>query len=459
MIRREHISTMQLTVMHLLVDGICACCMMGLMVCADINTCCLLFLSYNLLAFATQPFTGCYIDRASSLRKPLRIATLLLLLGSILTVLSESLFPPIMFLIPTLFLGLGNSIFHVCGGKYVTLSSRNDIRSISIFVSSGAMGLAIGQAFCVPPMLYVLSAILLFLTFSLNIETVKKKESTEKAGEKKERIERDREKEERIKRDRKKEVECSHAGTYGRWTAIAILTAILLIVFGRSFIGKMIPTSEGTGLTLFFIFAATAMTGKAMGGFIAMKLGLRKTLVISLSFSVLFFILSPIGTGYALAATWLVNSSMPITLHYANRLFPRREGYAFGLLAAALIAGYLLATLYIYLDLPIVLIKALLGTIIIEGLVLIALGVRSVKVLTFSSLINICTNVPLNILALCLPLSTSHILILELLVVAVEALAYRLILRNTRKAFTYSLSCNIASYLAGLAAQYIFVLI
>lgn len=449
MIRREHISTMQLTVMHLLVDGICACCMMGLMVRANINTCCLLFISYNLLAFATQPFTGSCIDRGGSLRKPLRTSTLLLLLGSILTVLSESLFPPVLFLIPTLFLGLGNSLFHVCGGKFVTLSSNNDIRSISIFVSSGAMGLAIGQAFCVPPMLCILSVILLFLTFSLNIET----------GRKKERIERDREKEERIERDRKKEVGCSHIGTYGRWTGIAILTAILLIVFGRSFIGKMIPTSEGTGLTLFFIFAATAMTGKAMGGFIAMKLGLRKTLVISLSFSVLFFILSPIGTGYALAAIWLVNSSMPITLHYANRLFPRREGYAFGLLAAALIAGYLLATLYINLDLPIVLLKALLGTIIIEGLVLIALGVRSVKVLTFSSLINICTNVPLNILALCLPLSTSHILILELLVVAVEALAYRLILRNTRKAFTYSLSCNIASYLAGLAAQYIFVLI
>ena len=44
-----------------------------------------------------------------------------------------------------------------------------------------------------------------------------------------------------------------------------------------------------------------------------------------------------------LVGIFLMNCTMPITLYLANVLLPRREGLAFGLLAAALIPGYLLA--------------------------------------------------------------------------------------------------------------------
>jgi hypothetical protein len=44
-----------------------------------------------------------------------------------------------------------------------------------------------------------------------------------------------------------------------------------------------------------------------------------------------------------LAGIFLMNTTMPTTLFLANDLLPRREGLAFGLLAAALIPGYLLA--------------------------------------------------------------------------------------------------------------------
>jgi len=40
---------------------------------------------------------------------------------------------------------------------------------------------------------------------------------------------------------------------------------------------------------------------------------------------------------------WLVNCTMPITLYWANAVMRDREGLAFGLLAAALMPGYLLA--------------------------------------------------------------------------------------------------------------------
>ena len=36
---------------------------------------------------------------------------------------------------------------------------------------------------------------------------------------------------------------------------------------------------------------------------------------------------------------------MPITLYFANKILKGKEGLAFGILAAALIPGYLIATL------------------------------------------------------------------------------------------------------------------
>jgi energy-converting hydrogenase Eha subunit E len=45
----------------------------------------------------------------------------------------------------------------------------------------------------------------------------------------------------------------------------------------------------------------------------------------------------------ALMGLFAVNCTMPVTLYLANVVLPKREGLAFGLLAAALIPGYLLA--------------------------------------------------------------------------------------------------------------------
>ena len=44
-----------------------------------------------------------------------------------------------------------------------------------------------------------------------------------------------------------------------------------------------------------------------------------------------------------LLGLFAINCTMPVTLYFANVLLPGREGLAFGLLAAALVPGYLLA--------------------------------------------------------------------------------------------------------------------
>lgn len=93
---------------------------------------------------------------------------------------------------------------------------------------------------------------------------------------------------------------------------------------------------------------------------------------------------------------------------------------------------------------------ALLATIMIEIAVLLLLGEKRRKVLLASVVINIITNVPLNIIAQYVGLSTVGVIIGELTVVAVEALWYYLFVKKASQALVYSLLCNAISFLVGL---------
>ena len=96
---------------------------------------------------------------------------------------------------------------------------------------------------------------------------------------------------------------------------------------------------------------------------------------------------------------------------------------------------------------------ALTLTILIELGVLWLLMERRRKVLALSVVINVLTNVPLNLVVMHLGYSTMTVLIGELLVFIIEALWYLIFIRDLRKAFIYSLLCNAVSFLIGLLGQ------
>ena len=96
---------------------------------------------------------------------------------------------------------------------------------------------------------------------------------------------------------------------------------------------------------------------------------------------------------------------------------------------------------------------ALTLTILIELGVLWLLMERRRKVLALSVVINVLTNVPLNLVVMHVGYSTMTVLIGELIVVFVEALWYIIFIRDVRKAFIYSLLCNAVSFLIGLLGQ------
>ena len=132
-------------VMHLLVDGICLCCLYLTVASPNAENILAVFLLYNVLAFLSQPLTGLIADRLTHRHWLLLLSVGFLALG-VLVSLSLPLWQLSLMPVAAL-LGIGNSLFHVWGGKQVALTTGNDIRALGVFVSTGAMGLAIGMVF------------------------------------------------------------------------------------------------------------------------------------------------------------------------------------------------------------------------------------------------------------------------------------------------------------------------
>ena len=96
------------------------------------------------------------------------------------------------------------------------------------------------------------------------------------------------------------------------------------------------------------------------------------------------------------------------------------------------------------------LLYALIPTILIELAVLLLLRERRGRVLVASVIINILTNVPLNLYVNYISSSLLVIICGEVIVVLIEALWYYLFIRDIGCSFVYSFLCNAISFLTGL---------
>ena len=160
------------SVQHFLVDGLCICSMFLL---AEIygdrfgaygdRVSIGAILTYNVLAFVSQPLTGMMADRMKARHWLLIASSLLLTLAVACASLIQTLMavsPNLMWdglgewllILVAILLGVGNSLFHVWGGKQTVVMTGNDIRALGVFVSTGVLGLAIGLICRSWPLLY-----------------------------------------------------------------------------------------------------------------------------------------------------------------------------------------------------------------------------------------------------------------------------------------------------------------
>ena len=334
--------------MHLLVDGLCVCSLYLLSEGLVAQQLLAMFIAYNVLAFLTQPLTGALADRMRQRHWLLLASVLLLTLAvlAIVVVLHSGLVAEGTMLVAAM-LGMGNSLFHVWGGKQVAITTRNDIRALGMFVSTGVLGLSLGYVFFSWTMLCLfLLAISVLAVVYLHGEAQR-----DACGARRQLL-----------------------TLNSKLLTILALLLLMGVVMLRSYVGQGFSLGAGVGAgdggdlqslvpaRLVLLAGAVSMLGKMSGGWIARRWGIVTSFALMVVVAAFCFyivtgwhrglqipsITCP-NTGMALAVllvgAFAVNCTMPITLYLANAVLPGREGLAFGLLAAALIPGYLLATL------------------------------------------------------------------------------------------------------------------
>lgn len=432
---------------HFLVDALCVCCLYMLAASRPLADLLYLFILYNVLAFLTQPLTGYVVDRLKHKHWMLLASMLLLTLATMITIvfglcsnfsppfsegLGEGLLLPFCVCLGVCLLGLGNSLFHVWGGQQVAVRTQNDMRSLGVFVSTGAFGLAVGVVFASWWLLFGLLLALCLLAIVVTLP--------------------------RFLPAR----ECSNYSPEGlgegllppfrEGLGVCVLLLVMVIVALRSWLGEDLTAGITKTQTMVLLLGFTAMIGKAAGGFLCKWLGLVwAVLLMVVATAVSYFLPSYLFTFLPL---FFVNCTMPVTLWLANRLLPGREGLAFGLLAAALMPGYLLtdAALGAYA-------VPLVGTIIIELGVLYLLREHRPRVLWASVVINVLTNLPLNLLVRHGWLSDlPSLLLAEVAIVVIETLWYYCFVRQWRQSFVYGLLCNAISFLVGMLFQLLYMI-
>ena len=324
--------------LHFLVDALCCCCMLLLVKSSDSNALLGVYLTYNVVAFMTQPLTGMVADRLQRRHWLLMAASLLLALAvltaALIVALGWNRLSPDMLYVVAVLLGGGNSLFHVWGGKQVAVGTDNDIRALGVFVSTGAFGLSVGALCCSWPVLFAFLLLIPLLSVAyLHVEP-----SYSTAADASHPTAADA--------SHTPAADASHPKlAYSPvfvWTAVVAVAAVVLF---RSFIGEKLTTGIDKTQLLILLFGAVSMAGKMAGGWIALRLGIVRALVVVLVAFALCFLLRDTSVAVVLAGLFLINCTMPVTLYWANALLPGREGLAFGLLAAVLVPGYLLAVL------------------------------------------------------------------------------------------------------------------
>ena len=416
--------------LHFLVDGLCICCLS--LTTADCTNMMIMYVTYNMLAFLTQPLTGWWADKMKQ-KHWMLLGAMLLLTLAVMTASIRMLFetPNIvqaLLLIMCLLLGMGNSLFHVWGGKQTAIHTENDIRFLGLFVSTGALGLAIGGVFASWWLLYVF----LLGIGGLAIAALKLSKGEAPYNE-------------------------VFPPDVKLWNGIwFIIVLIMLIVAGRSFVGDIFSGHIHKTTTLVLVLGAVSMLGKMAGGWLVKGLGMWKAVLLMVGGAIVCFIIlgKEMHTSVILTGLFFANCTMPVTLYWANVLLRGKEGLAFGLLAAALIPWYRFSIE----AQPVVLIfGALILTILIEYGVLWMLKERRMTVLISSIGINVLTNLPLSLYLYHIGNNFGNILIGEVAIFLIEAVWYWFFTRSLKQAVIYSFLCNAISFLIGELLLILFI--
>lgn len=252
-------------------------------------------LLYNFCAFSLQMPVGLLADRTGRNGRTAALGCGLTALGWTLAAFPTA---------AAVTAGLGNACFHVGGGIQALNEKGERAAPLGVFVAPGALGICLGTALrnSFPGVAAAAGLLLLTWVFGrMDGQT--------------------------------RRVPLSSPD----WKRVEALVCLFLVVVLRSYQGMAFPWKTG-GWALGVVCAV--VLGKAAGGFLGDRMGMTRAASLSLGLSTVCFFLSdhPLA---GIAAIFLFNMTMPITLWAAARLLPGGKGFAFGTLTFALFLGFL----------------------------------------------------------------------------------------------------------------------
>lgn len=341
------------SILHFLVDGVCAFAMFGYF--ATQENWYLNMLLYNFFAFAMQMPLGVVLDGLNQDKKLQKYqpSFAFAVLGVVLTLVGALAHPIV--------LGLGNALFHL-GGGVGTIHEDKAMgwrgRGLGVFVAPGALGLYIGtqlaKSSMEPKWTWMMVAgvvMLLCLVCGARIlrqSLVVRTRGVAAIGQVRKDVNR---KQELAEVKTAKNTGCSMQETadapWEQDTTVrprnyiwALVMACLTVVILRSYIGMAVSFSWKTSLFAGTTAVLAVVLGKVAGGFASAGFGIRRTAVVSLGLAAVCFLFSnhmPAGV----AALFFFNMTMPITLYLLVKKLEGLPGFAFGLLTFGLFLGFL----------------------------------------------------------------------------------------------------------------------
>ncbi|MBR0086587.1 MAG: hypothetical protein IJL98_02480 [Lachnospiraceae bacterium] len=332
----------------------------------------LYLLYYNFCAFALQMPLGAMMDllRVRLRERRSLLHALCASAGLLLTVAGCFTHPVI--------LGLGNSLFHVGGGIGTMDEDREKDRKgslLGIFVSPGAIGLFLGTAAgkavsrtgylagtALFAVLFIFGSLLLIgkarrkdrllSAFFQKQNTSGQEKTAAVSGPIKTAEGLDRRFPDDVPETAPDKIsEKTYEGfSADRKTVLAVLLLFSVVVI-RSYTGMAGSFSWKTGFLSGLLAVLCVAGGKTAGGFFAARFGIRKTMLITLGLSAVFYAL-PQHMIFGLPALLFFNMTMPVTLYMLADRLEDIPGFSFGLLTLALFLGFFPVWLEKTLPLP-----------------------------------------------------------------------------------------------------------
>ena len=282
---------------------------------------------YNMFAFAFQLPIGALGDRAGVSWKLAAAGCLIIAIAYGIAWAGISASPgQVLPAVIAVVAGIGNSCFHVGCGIAVLKRSRGKAALPGIYVSTGAFGVYLAPILASrfgPFALGAAAGILVMLGCAFCLARAGR--SLSGGGE-------SQTEENRVREHR------SAAGPAAAWMLTAA-SGLLITVLLRSYAGTIMAFSWKSVPILALLFTLGIVLGKMLGGVIGDRIGWMKTAMVSLLAAAVLFAAALKHPAAGIAAVFLFNMTMPITLTALADLMKDRPGTAFGMTTLMLFLG------------------------------------------------------------------------------------------------------------------------